>query len=142
KSNMQKYLASYLVKQQSSGWKDDHHPPILVEAPSSYKGEFPWRSFIENLLGKLGESSIAKKIDLDEIESSKRNGRISTRKSKLTIAQLERLRQLRIQIFRPIVIAIDECQNFGDKLSNRERLGNANRIKHWANTMNTKLLLF
>lgn len=71
---MLNYLTSYLVKQQAAGWKDDCFPPIIVEAPSRVKGEFPWRAFLEEILEKLGEINVDSALDLDETEKGKANG--------------------------------------------------------------------
>jgi ABC-type taurine transport system ATPase subunit len=142
KSTMQRYLADYLTKQQAAGWKDDHFPPILIEAPSSLKGEFPWRSFLEDLLEKLGDLHTRNKIDLDSQESKKRDGTFTTPRTRLTIGQLEKLLRTRIKALKPVVIFIDECQNFVDQISNNDIKSNINRIKNWANTMDTKFMLF
>lgn len=142
KSTMLKYLSGYLIKQQSAGWKDDCYPPIIVEAPSSIKGEFPWRAFLEEILEKLGEINVGNKLDLDETENRKRQGKWSISRSKPTIGQLERLMRLRIKSFRPITILIDECQNIVDKIPDKDKIANLNRVKNWANTMNTKFILF
>lgn len=142
KSTMLKYLSGYLIKQQSAGWKDDYYPPIIVEAPSSIKGEFPWRSFLEEILEKLGEINVGNKLDLDETENRKQQGRWSVSRSRPTIGQLERLMRLRIKSFRPIAILIDESHNIVDKIPDRDKIANLNRIKNWANTMSTKFILF
>lgn len=142
KSTMQRFLAGYLAKQQAAGWKDDHFPPILIEAPASYKGEFPWRSFLEDLLEKLGDLNTSHKIDLDSQESKKRGGTFTTPRTRLTIGQLEKLVRTRIKVLKPIVIFIDECQNFVDQISSADIKSNINRIKNWANTMDTKFMLF
>ncbi|HTF96295.1 MAG TPA: ATP-binding protein [Cellvibrio sp.] len=141
KSTMMKYLANYLIKQQSAGWKDDHFPPIIVEAPVAIKGEFPWRSFLEEILEKLGEPNVSSKLDLEDAETRKKQGRTSTR-GKPTIGQLEQLMRLRIKSFRPVAILIDECQNTVDGIPEKDRVSNIKRLKYWANKMNTKFILF
>lgn len=142
KSTMLNYLSGYLVKQQAAGWKDDYFPPIIVEAPSRVKGEFPWRAFLEEILEKLGEINVDSALDLDETENRKRQGKWSISRSRPTIAQLERKMRLRIKSFRPIAILIDECQNMVDRISDSEKIANLNRMKNWANTMKTKFILF
>lgn len=142
KSTMMKYLSSYLIKQQSAGWKDDYFPPIIVEAPASIKGEFPWRSFLEEILEKLGEINVGNKLDLEQTENRKKQGKCAISRSRPTIGQLERLMRLRIKSFKPVAILIDECQNMVHKIPDNDKLANLNRIKNWANTMNTKFILF
>lgn len=142
KSTMLRYLSCYLVKQQTAGWKDDYYPPIIVEAPAAIKGEFPWRSFFEEILDKLGEINVTNKLDLDTAENRKKQGLGARTISRPTIGQLERLMRLRIKSFRPVSILIDECQNLVDSVSDRDKILNLNRIKNWANTMNTKFTLF
>lgn len=142
KSTMLRYLSCYLVKQQAAGWKDDHYPPIVVEVPAAMKGEFPWRSFLEEILDKLGEINVTNKLDLESAESRKKQGIRPQSISRPTIGQLERLMRLRIRSFRPVSFLIDECQNIVDGVSDRDKILNLNRIKNWANTMNTKFILF
>lgn len=71
KTTMLKYLFTYLRKQQSAGWRDDCHPPIIVEAPSSIKGDFPWKSFLAEILDKLGEKNISRKLNLEDAQKKK-----------------------------------------------------------------------
>ncbi len=142
KSTMLKYLSGYLVKQQSAGWKDDCYPPIIVEAPPRETGGFPWRTFLEEILEKLGEVNFDNILDLDETENRKRQGKWSISRRSPSVAQLQKKMRLRIKSFRPVAILIDECQNMVDRISESEKIANLNRMKNWANTMKTKFILF
>ncbi|WP_018275144.1 ATP-binding protein [Teredinibacter turnerae] len=142
KSKMNVYLVNYLVQQSLSGWRPDCHHPIKIEAPPKEKQYFPWRSFIEDLLLLLGERDIRRKVDLDEVEKRKRNSMYPLFTSALTTPQLQRALKLRINILKPSVILVDEAQNMVEGISEKERKSNANRLKYWANKMDTKFILF
>lgn len=142
KTTMLKYLFTYLCNQQAAGWRDDCHPPIIVEAPSAIKGDFPWKSFLTEILDKLGEKNINRKLNMEDAQKRKQQGRGSSTCSKPSVSELEDLMRTRIRYFRPIVIFIDEGQNIVDKIIERDKILNLNRLKNWANTMNTKFIVF
>ncbi len=142
KTTMLKYLFTYLCKQQSAGWRDDCYQPIIVEAPSAIKGDFPWKSFLAEILNKLGETNVNRKLNMEEAQKRKQQGRGSSTCAKPGIAELEDLMRTRIKSFKPVVVFIDECQNIVDRIIERDKILNINRLKNWANTMNTKFILF
>ena len=90
----------------------------------------------------LGEVNLKFKIDIDTIRTQKQQGIGTPSISRLTIGQLERLVRLRINVLKPITIIIDESQNFVEGLGLNDRKANVNRLKNWANTMDTKFILF
>lgn len=142
KSKMKAYLIDYLIKQWMSGWRPECHHPITIEAPAKAKRDFPWRAFLEDLLLLLGERDIRRKVDLDEVEKRKRNFVHPPFSSALSISQLEHLAKLRINTLKPSAILIDEAQNMVEGMSETDRKTNVNRLKYWANSMDTKFVLF
>lgn len=142
KSTLARFIANQLAEQQQNGWRGDSAPPLLIEAAAQYGGDFPWRSFIEDLLLQLGEADINAKVDLDKIEDGLRSGERSRSYKRLNIGQLESLLRKRIKALRPSAILIDECQNLVEDLSLSKRRVNVNRLKNWANTMDTRFVLF
>lgn len=142
KTTLQNALVDYLIRQQYTGWRPSSSPPVILEAPAQYSGDFPWRSFMEDLLLTLGEPDLKSKVDLDRIEEAKRSKQAIRGTTRLNIAQIESLVRKRIKALGPVVIFIDEAQNIVEGLSVAKRKQNVNRIKNWANTMNTKFVLF
>jgi ABC-type nitrate/sulfonate/bicarbonate transport system ATPase subunit len=142
KTKLQHFLADYLIGRQAKDWRSDCHPPLLIEAPAAEKGKFPWRSFLEDLLTNLGEIDLTAKVDFERVDMNRKLAKRAPPRTKLSEAGLERLLRIRVNALRPIVIFIDECQNLVDNVSDIERKANVNRIKSWANTMRTKIVLF
>jgi len=142
KSRMSKLLISKMVARLDGGWRQFNSYPLYIEAPSQYKGEFPWRAFLEELLLLLGEVDLSRKIDLDYTEECKKSGGKGPSVNRLNIGQLERLIRLRVKVLKPVAIIIDEAQNLVEGLSYKDRKANVNRLKNWANTMDTKFILF
>ena len=142
KSSMSRRLISTMITRLDGGWLSNHSYPLYIEAPSQTKREFPWRSFLEELLLLLGEIDLTRKIDLEYAENCRKSGVRPPPVSKLTIGQLERLIRLRVQVLKPVAIIIDEAQNLVEGLSFNDRKANVNRLKNWANTMDTKFIMF
>jgi len=142
KSKMSYYLVDYLIRQSLNGWRPGSHDPITIEAPAKSKNGFPWSSFIEELLMLLGEKDIRRKVDLDEVQRRKRDLVHPPFLSGLSAPKLESLVRLRVEQFKPSVILIDEAQNLVDDMSRADRKTNVNRLKSWANRMETKFVLF
>jgi len=142
KTKLQHFLADFLIGRQAKGWRSDCHPPLCIEAPAAENGKFPWRPFLEDLLTGLGEIDLSSKVDFERVEVNRRLAKRAPPHTKLSIAGLERLFRIRVNSLLPIVIFIDECQNLVDNVSEVERKANVNRIKSWANTMRTKIVLF
>jgi len=142
KTSLAKQTCSQISHRLNCGWRPGKSHPVLIEAPSQTKREFPWRAFLEELLLLLGEINLVSKVDLDKVEQSKRAGDRAPPRSKLTIGQLERLVRKRIKVLQPAVVIIDEAQNLVVGLSAEDRKANLNRLKNWANTMDTKFILF
>lgn len=142
KSRMSKRVKSRMISRLNSGWLHSHSYPLDIEAPSQTKKEFPWRSFLEEILLLLGEVDLTRKIDLEHAEKCRKSGVRPPPVSKLTIGQLERLIRLRVEVLKPVAIIIDEAQNLVEGLSFSDRKANVNRLKNWANTMDTKFILF
>jgi len=142
KTKQLKYLHSYLVQRQQGGWRQDQGPPIYVEAPAPIGGKFPMRAFIEDLLQLLGERNIKYKADFDQAVENKLHGRRVLSQAKMDIGQLQRLLRDRINVLRPIAILVDESQNFVDGVKYDDQKSHVNRLKNWANTMDTKFFLF
>ena len=142
KTTLIRFLAGYLVEQQQSGWRSDHMPPLIVEAPSAEDGKFPWRAFMENILLALGEVSLDFKADMDEALKRKRNGEKASSKSRPTIGQLEKMIRDRMEAFRPVAFFVDEVQNIVEDLPDPSIRSNLNRLKYWANNFRTKIITF
>lgn len=142
KSKMKVYLVDYLVQQSLNGWQPGCHHPITIEAPAKARRDFPWRAFLEDLLLLLGEKDIRRKVDLDEVQRRKQNFVHPPFSSGLSISQLEHLAKLRINTLKPSAILIDEAQNMVEGMSETDRKTNVNRLKYWANSMDTKFILF
>jgi len=140
KTTLIRYMAGYIVKQQYAGWRSDQMPPLIVEAPPSDEGKFPWREFMENILLALGEINLDFKGDVDEALERKRNGYKASSKSRPKVSQLEKMIKDRMKAFRPVVFFIDEAQNIVEGLSESAILSNLNRMKYWANNFNTKII--
>lgn len=142
KSKMKAYLIDYLVQQSLSGWCPNRHHPITIEAPAKARRDFPWRAFLEDLLLLLGEKNIRRKVDLDEVQQRKQNFVHPPFTSGLSISQLEHLVKLRINTLKPSAVLIDEAQNIVEGMPETDRKTNVNRLKYWANSMDTKFILF
>lgn len=142
KTKLAEHTLSDITRRLESGWRTGKSYPISVEAPSQTKKEFPWRAFLESLLLGLGELDLSKKIDLDKYEQNRRTGLKPPPRSKLTIAQLEQLVRKRIKALQPVAVIIDESQNIVEGLNIDDRRANLNRLKNWANTMETKFIMF
>lgn len=142
KTTMQSYLNDVLIRKQENGWRKDCSPPVLVEAPAQINGKFSWRALTVNILEALGETDIASKVDLDAMEEGIKKGLECRIRSRLDMSQLEKLVRDRIKALRPICIFVDEGQHIVERLSISAQIGNANILKHWANTMDTKFIVF
>lgn len=142
KSRMSRLLISKMIARLDSGWRQHSSYPLYIEAPSQTKREFPWRAFLEEMLLLLGEVDLSRKIDLEYAENCRKTGVRPPPLNKLNIGQLERLIRLRVKVLKPIAIIIDEAQNLVEGLSFNDRKANVNRLKNWANTMDTKFVLF
>ncbi|MBU3068263.1 TniB family NTP-binding protein [Aestuariicella sp. G3-2] len=142
KTTMGELLISDFQSRQDNGWMSDYAPPVMIEMPSQYNNDFPWKAFIESILEKLGDCGMQSKVDLDENEELRRKGFFAQKTTRLSIAKLEKLLRERIKAFRPIVIVFDESQNMVEGLSESKKRENVNRIKNWANTMETKFVFF
>lgn len=142
KTTLIRFLEKTLTERISSGWRSDHFPPIVVEAPAQDNNQFPWRAFMENILLSLGEDNLGKKVDLDEAEECRRKGRKLAGKNRLTIGQLQELIRRRIESLRPVAMLIDEGQNIVEGITDKPKKANVNRLKNWANTMKTKIIIF
>ena len=117
-------------------------PPVIVEAPAQSPTHFDWRSFMRQLLESLGEPSLKTKANLDRVEELRRKGESMLNGRRITLSETERLVVMRIRALKPIAIFIDEAQNMVEGLSLAKRTQNVNRLKSWANTMDTKFVLF
>lgn len=142
KSKMKVYLVDYLVQQSLDGWQPGCHHPITIEAQAKARRDFPWRAFLEDLLLLLGDKDIRRKVDLDEVQRRKQSHVHPPYSSGLSVPQLERLAKQRINTLRPSAILIDEAQNMVEGMSEGDRKTNINRLKYWANSMDTKFILF
>ena len=142
KTTYERYLHEMLKDRKKLGIDDNFGPPIYIEVPVRKKNEFPWRSFLEELLIELGDDGFDRKVDFDQaIESLKTGGKPSSR-ARLTLGQLERLVIRRIGMLRPIAILMDECQGFCSDLSESVAKNNLETLKSWTNKMDTRLILF
>ncbi|ACR13541.1 conserved hypothetical protein [Teredinibacter turnerae T7901] len=135
-------LESFLCERLNAGWEPNRAKPVVIEAPCQVNNKFPWRSFLEELLLLLGDNCFKYKFDFDTVTELRRKGQNPGNNSRLTIGQLERLVRTRINVLKPIVLVIDEAQNFVDQVSENDKKENVNRLKYWANTMDTKFILF
>ncbi|MBU2886757.1 AAA family ATPase [Gilvimarinus agarilyticus] len=142
KTTLINFLTDKLQDKQSNGWRDHLHPPIVVEAPAQTENSFPWREFLADLLVELGEDEVDSKVDLDHIHQGMKIGRDTRSGPKIGIAKLQDLLRKRVKALRPIAILVDESQNIVEGLPDKTRKANVNRLKTWANTMDTRLLFF
>jgi GTPase SAR1 family protein len=141
KTTLIRHLLSYLVERQKSGWRKDMMPPLAVEAPEGKK-EFPWAVFLSNILIALGEVQTSNKIDVNEIIKSRQAGEKTPSRRSPSIANLEGMLKTRIRSLRPVCIFIDEAQNIVAGFSDSEIKSNMNRLKYWANQLETKIITF
>lgn len=142
KTTLQFDLLDHFIKQQLKGWRSTSGRPIYIEAPPAYKGEFPWRSFMEELLLKLGDKNFDFKVDLQWALENRKAGITTPCHTKQTLGQIESRLRTRVNALRPMTVFIDEAQNMVDGLSDSMVKFNLNRLKNWSNTMNTKFILF
>ncbi len=142
KTTMERFLVSEFMRRQNNGWRKGHAAPIMIEVPPQNSNTFSWKDFIEDILIKLGDTDVSKKKDLDAYERNKRAGGEFRENTNLRIGALENILRNRINVLKPIAILFDESQNIVEGLPPREKKTNVNRIKNWANTMDTKFLLF
>src|SRR4051812_4179015 len=112
KTTYQYYLHDLLQSRIKLGVEDNFGPPIYIEVPVRKKNEFPWRSFLEELLIELGDDGVNGKVDFDQMISTLKKGGKPSSRSTSTLGQFERIVIQRINKLRPIAIIMDECQGF------------------------------
>lgn len=112
KTTYQYYLHDLLQSRIKLGVDDNFGPPIYIEVPVRKKNEFPWRSFLEELLIELGDDGVNGKVDFDQMISTLKKGGKPSSRSTSTLGQFERIVIQRINKLRPIAIIMDECQSF------------------------------
>lgn len=142
KTTLHKCISEYLIRRQKHGWNIDHAYPVTVEAPAQHDGKFHWKSLMENIAIELGESDFSKKVDLDRIQQNKKTRSAIYTGPAPSIEGFEKILRKRINTFQPVAIFIDEAQNIVEGMTLKTRKAAVNRLKNWANTMNTKLFLF
>lgn len=142
KTTLIRYLIQLMMDKQSSGWRDQRHPPIVVEAPAQTEKLFPWKEFLTELLTELGEDELDSKVDLDQIQEGLKFGRDTRSGPKADVPRLEYLLKKRVKALRPIAILVDESQNLVEGLPRKTVKANVNRLKSWANKMDTRLIFF
>lgn len=90
-------------------------PPIVVEARAPEGSEFSWKTFYLEILDKLGEPLIGKKIAIAVEIERLRERSVKSGYKRITIDELRILVQECINVRRPIAIIIDECQSIANK---------------------------
>ena len=140
KTTIQNFSISEFIIRQNNGWRSDYGNPVMIEVPPQNSNTFPWKDFIEDILIALGDTDLRCKKDLDAYQRNKIDGRnhISLRPR---IGKLESILRKRIKAIKPVCIFFDESQNIVEGLPKKEQKVNVNRIKNWANTMETKFLM-
>lgn len=141
KTTLCHFLAQYIQKQQTKGWRTDCGPPVIVECPAPNKGAFSITTLMEDILFSLGEIKISKKRDFDrEVKWLQENGKLKYFR-RISADDMERILINRIKLMKPCVVFIDECQLLASGLGRVTLIGNLNRIKRWTNLNNTKIIL-
>lgn len=117
-------------------------PPLRLEAKRPEVGDFNWKAFYDQALRRLGEPSLERKVNLDEIVANLRLESRSVTYRVLTTPEMRELYEQATELRRPIATLIDEAQSIGHCSSNDRRMANLDVIKGLSNSGNTVYVLF
>lgn len=122
-------------------------PPVIIEARSPETSEFQWKSFYLELLEKLGEPLIYKKVSPNSDIARLRENKQKNNSSHIKIDELRSLVEECIDARNPIAILVDECQSIANKNKTHKAISNnLDVVKSFSNSkqnhVKPRLMLF
>lgn len=116
--------------------------PLRLEAKRPEGTEFNWKAFYDQALRRLGEPSLERKVNIDEIVANLRLESRSVTYRVLTTPEMRELYEQALDLQRPIATLIDEAQSIGHCKSDERRMANLDVIKGLSNSGKTVYVLF
>lgn len=142
KSRLRDYIYATLADHVKRNASLKQSAPLRLEAKRPEVGEFNWKAFYDQALRRLGEPSLERKVNLDEIVANLRLESRSVTYRVLTTPEMRELYEQALELQRPIATLVDEAQSIGHCSSDERRMANLDVIKGLSNSGKTFYVLF
>jgi hypothetical protein len=142
KSRLRDFIYAVLLEYVEKHRDLNLSAPWMLEAKRPEVGEFNWKAFYDQALRRLGEPSLERKVNLDEIVANLRLESRSVTYRVLTTPEMRELYEQALDLQRPIATLIDEAQSIGHCGSDERRMANLDVIKGLSNAGKTVYVLF
>lgn len=142
KSRLRDFIYALLSEHIAKNPSLKQSAPLRLEAKRPEGAEFNWKAFYDQALRRLGEPSLERKVNLDEVVANLRLESRSVTYRVLTTPEMRELYEQALELQRPIATLIDEAQSIGHCRSDERRMANLDVIKGLSNSGKTVYVLF